>query len=726
MNNDKQHYTFTIIPIRKLFYNDANNFGIYTCTIEDKQDVFNPKNTVISGTMPSLELGKAYKVMGFEFIHKKYGQQLQIENVEIKKLNSSADERNFLKNIVTLNQYQEIIKIYKSPITAITSGTFNISKVKGIKEKYFEVLKKKIIKNLEYMNFYSEFTKIGFNFNQMKKIIDFYKGGELSLQIINKNPYKLYMDIKGFGFKTVDSIALSMGIEPDSNFRTKAAILYCLEQKEQNGDTYAFIEDIHQQVEKLLNIKINDIKNYLDKEYYYFDVLRLAKRTTWETEKDISVRLKEKINNSQKLFTNNVIHLIPEIERILRIKYDDKQKELFYKINENNILVLTGFAGTGKSSVLNGLLNLFDKKNITYKLMSPTAKAAKRMEECTGKKASTIHRALGLAEGKFLVNEKNPFAEDVIIIDETSMVDIYLFLAVLKGIKNTTKLLCLGDYGQLESISAGNVLFDMIQGGIPCVKLEKIFRQKEDSSLLNVITNIRNGDNPLKNTHKTYLELGRDCKFWLGKKEQTLSRVLLCYKECLKHFSREDIMVLCPMKKGNSGVNKLNQELQKIANSQNTEELKLKDCAYKKEDLVMHIKNDYNANIFSEDCKDTIAKGIFNGDAGKIEKIDLENQKLYVSYDSGIVEYDNSNLNELMLSYALTIHKVQGSQSKVVIVALDMSHYKMLKRSLLYTAASRCVELLIFICDPKAFSIALNNNQVTHKNTFLGELLKIS
>lgn len=185
-------------------------------------------------------------------------------------------------------------------------------------------------------------------------------------------------------------------------------------------------------------------------------------------------------------------------------------------------------------------------------------------------------------------------------------------------------------------------------------------------------------------------------------------------------------MVLCPMKKGNSGVNKLNQELQKIANSQNTEELKLKDCAYKKEDLVMHIKNDYNANIFSEDCKDTIAKGIFNGDAGKIEKIDLENQKLYVSYDSGIVEYDNSNLNELMLSYALTIHKVQGSQSKVVIVALDMSHYKMLKRSLLYTAASRCVELLIFICDPKAFSIALNNNQVTHKNTFLGELLKIS
>lgn len=725
-SNDEE-LSLEITIAKERFYNDETNYGVYICYPTENDNSNSSKNYItVVGLTFKLTIGNKYNATLVKTSHPRYGVQYKIESITSSKPATKKEEQSFLKNLVTRRQFDEIIKVYQKPITVIMNGTFDITKVKYIGEKILKVIQRKVKENIHMLTISAEIGKYGLDFKQIMRIAKHFKNAEIALQKIKSNPYILYHEISGFGFLKTDEIAQRMGIVADDPRRIQAALLYSLEQEETGGNTYGYVEDIRDKTESLIGIKIQDINQYIQSDLFYADGLRLARKHMWDCENTIAQELL-RIDSFNNIFFDfkNISKNIINIENNLNIKYDDNQKQLFYEINNNNVVVFTGFAGTGKSSTLGGLLDMLDEENKKYILMSPTARAAKRMEEATGRKASTIHRALGLTGG-FDDDIKTSLDADIVVIDEISMVDIFLFSNILKAIPNNCKLLCVGDYAQLESISAGNVLYDMINSNkITCIKLNKVFRQENGSKLLDVITDIREGK-IFFNINQSVLELGKDCKLWFGTKELTAPRIELLYKNCLSKYDKKDIMVISPTKNGGSGIKELNERLQEVANpySDSKKEIKLLKCTFREGDMVMHTKNNYHA-VSLDDNNNEIEGFVFNGDMGTIVRIEHdESLEVYVDYYDRIIKYKMEDLNDLDLAYAITVHKSQGSESKVVIMALDTSHYKMLKRSLIYTGASRASTMLFIVGDPRALRMAINNNQITEKRTFLKEDIK--
>ncbi len=713
--------------VTEVFYNEDTGYGVWVCSPvrSDGRKVLKDKYYTMTGNAPRIAIGGSCKTILEETTHDVYGLQYKIKQIIIDRPHNRDEEQIFLKNLVTDRQYGEIVKIYDKPVTVIMNGTFDVSKVKYIGEKSLKIITEKVKDNIDMLSISAEIGKYGLDFKEIKRIAKHFRSAELALQKIKKNPYVLYHEVNGFGFTKADNIAQQMGMLNDDPRRQEAAILYSLEQEESGGNTYGYKADIKDKAESLIGVSIKNMDEYIKSPLFFTDGLRLARKYIWECEHDIAVELKRLTDGQCSLFTDEEINnKISEVESEKNIQYDIKQKQIFYEINNNNVAILCGFPGTGKSSVLDGVLDLFDSKRITYKLMSPTARAAKRMEEATGRDASTIHRGLGCGEDGFAHNKKCPLIEQVYIIDEVSMLDIYLFRSVLYALPTGSKLLCVGDYAQLESINAGNVLYDMINSEkIPCVKLDKVYRQEDGSKLLDVITDIREGT-MFFNVNQKVLELGKDCKLWFGEKEMTASRVELLYKSCLAKYDREDILVISPIKNGSSGVKELNTRLQNVANpySELKDEVTLLKCTFRVGDIVMHTKNNYLAPVLTKDHDKTGFMGVFNGDVGKVVEINRDGRfALFVDYQGRIIEYKFVDLNNLELAYCLTVHKCQGAQSRVVIMAMDMSHYMNLKRSLAYTGVSRASEMLFIVADPKALKLAIENDKTTEKRTFLME-----
>jgi RecD/TraA family predicted helicase len=370
---------------------------------------------------------------------------------------------------------------------------------------------------------------------------------------------------------------------------------------------------------------------------------------------------------------------------------------------------------------------MLDKKINSMTLVSPTARASQVLEKSTGRKAGTIHRTLESFEGVFLHNKKNPLFAQVLVCDETSMVDIYLFRSLLNALSNGCKLILVGDFAQLESIQTGNILNDIIESEMfPVIKLDKVFRQALDSGSLSAATDARYGIK-FYDSESESLELGkdRDFRLWFGTKEDTSKRIAMVYKSCLKKWSVQDILVVVPMKKGDSGTNNLNNILQELANPQDgtKNQIELSFRTFRENDKVMHIKNDYNVKILDETLEFTGLCGIFNGDIGYVKKIIPQERLMYVDYDDKIIEYNSGNFDQIQLNYAGTVHKSQGGQSPVVIMGLDISGYMNLKRSLVYTGMTRCSKQLFLIAERRALNMAIANDSLMEKKTFLKSLL---
>lgn len=538
--------------------------------------------------------------------------------------------------------------------------------------------------------------------------------GNEAISILKENPYRLITDIDGIGFIKADTIALRMGYDMTSAKRQEAGIIYTLSQYAEEGNTYCTKTFLSPEVANLLSLQPSlideTIDDMIEKEELVNEDNKIFLPYYYKAEKSIAEKLYELIISYKEKEVINDLQ-INDIENVLGIEYNEEQREAIKTALYNNVMVLTGGPGTGKTTVTKGIITAFRLMNKQILLAAPTGKAADRMSDATGGEAKTIHRLLGYNPTRgYLYNEDFPLCGDVLILDETSMINVQLMYTLLKAVPIEMKLVLIGDVDQLPCIGAGNILSDLIKSGkVPVVKLEKIFRQAASSKIITTAHAINHGEIPvLKN------EKDSDLFFMTDSDDEsiadTISDLVLNRLPHKYNIKPTEIQVLTPMKKGVLGTKNLNDTLQEVINKNGGNEIKYGDTIFRENDKVMQIKNNYE-------------KGVFNGDSGFIQKINKELKIVTVIFRKQVVDYDFGELDELMLAYAVTVHKSQGSEYPIVVMPLTKAHYMMMKRNLIYTGITRAKSLCILIGQKQTLYMGINNVDTTKRNTYLKEFL---
>jgi exodeoxyribonuclease V alpha subunit len=560
--------------------------------------------------------------------------------------------------------------------------------------------------------------------------------GRDSIQVVRDNPYRLAMDVFGIGFVTADRIAEKLGIPKDSQARIEAGILYVLQGLADDGHVYYPYGELVQKCSSILEIEEKDIpaslKNLVAQNKIVIDDLQLTPSSLlpssdapvylsafYVSEVGITNKMKEIIACPRQLKLVDVEEIAAWAQTDLGITLSGRQLAAVKASVNSKIMVITGGPGTGKTTIINAIIKVCNKMGRKVLLAAPTGRAAKRITEATGREAKTIHRLLEYSpggssgEGGFKRNETNPLETDLVVVDEVSMVDTLLMYHFLKALPAGATLVLVGDIDQLPSVGPGNVLKDIIDAGrVQVIRLNEIFRQSRQSMIIVNAHRINDGEMPLAAYGEGSL---KDFYFFaIEEPEKVLEKVIsLCKEGLVSRFGYDplnDIQVLTPMHRGTVGVANLNTELQKALNPAK-EELLRGGKLFKTGDKVMQIRNNYD-------------KDVYNGDIGRVAGIDREMQELKVSYDGRLVSYDFSDLDEIVLAYAISVHKSQGSEYPVVIMPVLTQHYMLLQRNLFYTGVTRGKKLVILIGTKKALAIAVRNNKPQKRYTLLRERLR--
>lgn len=536
-----------------------------------------------------------------------------------------------------------------------------------------------------------------------------------SIAKVKENPYQLADDIWGIGFKTADSIASKMGYEKNDPRRCRSGILYALNELAEDGHVYAEPVQLVEAATKLLEAEETPVRQALASMMEAKDVIAdndvVYLPPFYHAENGSAKRLKSLLADTS-LF-NSDIAAEPEAEygeKSSGIVYAEVQKAAIQKALDSKVMVLTGGPGTGKTTTTQGIIAAFKARHISILLAAPTGRAAKRMTEATGMEAKTIHRLLEYnpMDG-YKRNDENPLEGDALIVDECSMIDILLFYNLMKAIPSHMRLILVGDIDQLPSVGAGNVLRDIIDSQkIPVVRLTRIFRQAQSSRIVMNAHAINAG-------HFPNIKNGLDTDFFFINQEdadEMVELIIGLVRDRLPKkygYPPKEIQVLTPMQRGTVGAGNLNIELQ---NALNPTGLSLTRGGYtfRQGDKVMQIRNNYDKNVF-------------NGDIGYITAVDITERTLSITFDNRVVEYDVTELDEIVLAYAVTIHKSQGSEFPVVVMPVTMKHFVMLQRNLIYTGITRAKKICVLVGTTKALAYAIRNNTVSKRNTKLKERL---
>ena len=548
------------------------------------------------------------------------------------------------------------------------------------------------------------------------KIYKYY--GEKIYEIMEKNPYKLAEDITGIGFKIADAIALKAGFYQDSEYRIKAGILYVLQQSGSNGHCYLPENELVEETAYLLGIEKENVEKELDnltlnKELVIeeYDGERMLYQSNLYYMEMNCARMLHDLNIPYKIKPAVLEKKIAAIEKKDNIELDKLQKDAVFQAVQNGIMIITGGPGTGKTTTINTIIQIMESEGFDILLAAPTGRAAKRMSETSGMEAQTIHRMLEIDGGSldddksgmhFQRNETKPLEADVIIVDEFSMVDIYMLYALLKAIVPGTRLIMVGDVNQLPSVGPGNVLKDMIKSEFcNVVKLSRIFRQAAESQIVTNAHKINAGEQiKLDNKNMDFFHLERNnSQDVINVTIQLIMKNLPPYVDATSY----DIQVLTPMRKGELGVENLNKVLQAYMNPkmQGKNEHEFHGVIFRENDKVMQIKNNYQIKWQKKNRFDDVVDegtGVFNGDTGIIKQIIEAAEVVYVEYEEGkIVEYGFSDMDEMELAYAITIHKSQGSEYPAVILPIISGPRMLLNRNLLYTAVTRAKKCVTIV-----------------------------
>ncbi|MCL2399618.1 MAG: ATP-dependent RecD-like DNA helicase [Defluviitaleaceae bacterium] len=673
------------------------------------------------GNMASINIGAVVSVSGTWVNNAKYGRQFNVSTWEeripagvhgIEKYLGSGLIKGvgskFAKEIVNLFKEQTLEIIENEPHRLIEVPKIGKKRVAMIQKAWHE---QKEIKNIMiFLQEYGVSTAFGYRI---------YKAyGDQSITIVKENPYKLADDIWGIGFKTADQIAEKLGMEKESFHRCRAGLFYTLNQFANDGHCYAHFDDLVIKSVEILDIEQPKIHMALD---------YLIKNNELKMEPPSNVYLPpffysesgvaRRVNQLMKADNHNTLPnfetALIRLQEKLSVNYDDVQVEAIKLAVSSKFCVITGGPGTGKTTTTKAIIELFKLSSKEVLLAAPTGRAAKRMSEATGMETKTIHRLLESKPPQgFGRNTDNPLEGDVLVLDECSMIDILLMYNLLKAVPDTMTVIMVGDIDQLPAVGAGSVLGDIIKSGVvPVVRLTRIFRQSLGSKIITNAHKINSGKMP-------ELSGGKDSDFFFismaaEDKSAIINEIVkLCAERLPKYYRINpitDIQVLTPMRRSETGADNLNRMLQAALNP-NTICLRRGVTEYRVGDKVMQVKNNYD-------------KDIYNGDIGVITKVNTEDKVLTVNFDGNDVEYDVLELDELVLSYAITVHKSQGGEFPIVVIPFTMSHYVMLQRNLLYTGVTRAKKAVIIIGEKKAVAYAVKNADSNARNTMLAERL---
>lgn len=718
-----------------IYNNQTNGYTVFSVDIEEQK-------VVCVGNVADIISGESVKLSGEWVNHPSYGKQLKVSNCEKCSPTSVEGMKKYLasgliKGIGKKMAEKIVDRFGDETFTIIEQEPNRLSEIKGITVNKAIEVGVIFAEQHSTRNAMMYLQDLGISPVFALKIYRKYK--DKLYDIIKYNPYRLADDIFGIGFKMSDDLAMKSGVEKKSPFRIKAAIKYVLTQATSEGHVYLPKYRVLRNTNELLDLDLSLIEDNLlelqmehniwqdtvnEEEVVYLN-------TYYYAEMAVAKKIIELSKNFKPIKYVDLDNTIAKIEEEQEKFLANNQKEAVKEAINNGVLIVTGGPGTGKTTTINTIINLLLKEDQKIVLAAPTGRASKRMTEATGQEAQTIHRLLGINflddENKkqiFDKNDETPLEADVIIIDETSMVDIMLMHSLLKAISLGTKLILVGDVDQLPSVGAGNVLKDIIRSEkIKVVCLTEIFRQAQESAIIMNAHRINNGEEPILNEKdKDFFFLKRTTTDGvLDTIKELLTTRLPSFKKNLD--SKTDIQILTPMRKNAVGVENLNLVLQNTLNpkSDNKKEKEFRATTFRVGDKVMQIKNNYNIvwqTNFDGVCEDGL--GVFNGDQGIINDINEKDSNLKVLFDDGkMVVYDYTQLDELELAYAITIHKSQGSEYPVIIIPIHSGPPMLMSKNLLYTAVTRAKELVIIVGLKETIVKMINNNREVNRFTSL-------
>lgn len=673
--------------------------------------------TCVIGCLSTLQPGETVRCKGLWVHHPQYGQQFEVEQFEVTSPSDVIGiqkylESGLIKGIGPMYAERIVKKFGVDTLDIIDKTPKRLLEIPGIGSKRIETIEscwkqQKTIR--EVMIFLQTY---GITPAYAQKIYKAY--GKESIERVKQDPFSLARDIHGIGFKIADVLAQKMGISLTSTTRVQAGIEHILWQLSNEGHTCYPQDELVKIAEKLLEISSELVKENIAKsiqeKMIISDHHHLWNKPFYYAEQGIAKELCRLTSHPCALRQVNVEKAQQWVEAQLHLQFAEEQKQAISRSVQDKLHIITGGPGTGKSTITKAILRICEKLTSSILLAAPTGRAAKRMTEITNKKAFTIHSLLEIdfQHGGFKKNKDNPLNCDLLIIDEASMIDTVLLYHLLKAVPSKARLILIGDIDQLPSVGAGNVLKDLISSGcVNVTRLTHIYRQATHSKIVTNAHKINQGEFPETQGNSDFKFIENETP------EEILDTIIHLMTEkliSLRYNPFHDVQVLSPMKKGLIGTENLNSVLQKTLNPSD-KPLNRLGRTFHVGDKVMQIRNDYN-------------KFIFNGDIGKVISIDLFQQTLTVRFDDRHLNYLFSEIDDLVLAYAVSVHKYQGSECACVIIPLHMCHFKMLHRNLLYTGVTRGKKLVVLVGTKQAIHTAIKNDDVKKRFTGLIEALR--
>ena len=719
---------------RITYQNPENGYTVLKCAVKNYNDLV----TVI-GNLLDVNVGSVLLIDGNWKVDSKYGRQFVAESWEETLPATVFGIEKYLGSGLIIGVgpkfAKRIVGLFGTDtMDVIECDISRLKEVEGIGEKRIRQIHESWERQKEIKNVMLFLQDHGVSTSFAAKIYRQY--GNDSIAKVKENPFRLADDIWGIGFKTADGIAEKLGIGKEAFVRLRSGIMYTLSSLADEGHVYAYKGQLIKRATELLEAEESSIVMTLDQmladkdvisepvseekgdaiylpPFYYAEV-GVAAKIRKLLQNPAQDRLWTSLMEARKRTGNMDLSIdVKKIEAKIGMEYDEIQADAIRQAAVSKVMILTGGPGTGKTTTTKGIISAYQSFGLKILLAAPTGRAAKRMTETTGLEAKTIHRLLECKppEG-YQKNEENLLEGDVLIVDECSMIDLVLMNSLLKAIPAGMRVVLVGDIDQLPSVGAGNVLRDLIDSGVvPVIRLTRIFRQAQTSRIIMNAHRINEGQMP-------DLSNGKETDFFFTTKEdpeEAVREIVSLVQHKLSRYYRtpsSQIQVLTPMQKGVVGATNLNLALQEALNPQG-DGLRRSGFIFRRDDKVMQIRNNYD-------------KEVFNGDIGIIESVDLQNRTLKVNFDQHVVEYESSELDELVHAYATTIHKAQGSEYPIVVMPVLMNHYVMLQRNLIYTGITRAKKILVMVGTRKALACAVRNVTVNRRNTLLKERLQQS
>ncbi|WP_019317105.1 SF1B family DNA helicase RecD2 [Streptococcus mutans] len=730
-------YYFSGSIDRVIFENTSNFFKIILLEIDDTDSDFDDFEIIVTGTIADVIEGENYTFWGELTQHPKYGQQLKVERYQRAKPSSAGLIKYFSSQHfkgIGKKTAEKIIHLYgDDPIDNILEDPDKLESISGLSKANRENLVSKLRLNYGAEQILAKLAEYGLNNKTAVQIFERYK--EESLTVITENPYQLVEDIQGIGFKMADKLAEQVGINSDAPQRFRAALVHTLlETSIDKGDTYIEAKELLEKslfiLEEVRQVELDpsqiaqELTQLISEDKVQNIGTKIFDNTLFYAESGIHKHLTrildrplEKEINSQDIQTE-----IKHIQAEFNINYDKAQKNAIQKAIQSKVFLLTGGPGTGKTTVINGIIKAYanlhqidlQKSDRPIILAAPTGRAARRMNELTGLPSATIHRHLGL-NGDSEYQALDDFLDcDLIIIDEFSMVDTWLANQLFSAIVSNTQIVIVGDSDQLPSVGPGQVLADLLKiNRLPQVSLTKIFRQSEDSTIVTLANQIRQGRLPTDFTAKK-----ADRSYFEAQSTHIPQMIQKIVSSALKSgIDAQEIQILAPMYRGQAGITHLNKLMQDLLNPLNNQlEFQFNDLHFRKGDKVLHLINDAQINVF-------------NGDIGYITDLipakytESKQDEMILDFDGTEINYPRNEWLKITLAYAMSIHKSQGSEFKVVILPVTRQSGRLLQRNLIYTAITRSKSKLVMLGEIAAFDNAIKN-EGTKRKTYLIERFK--